>query len=136
MAKYKFQGSTFTITDGTTPTTVHRTVGGFRGFQGFDGVASDIDITQSSSTSMEYRQGLMDQGSVTLDLFRDPADLGQIELQDARAAGAIRQCKWVLVGGRTATFNAYVKSFSLTGSVDNVVTASAKLKITGDVTWT
>lgn len=125
MAVINMQGATFTFN------TV--TVGGINSISAFDGAAADIDVTTLASTAKEFRQGLVDEGGITLDLMRDPTDLGQIEFLTARAAQSVYECVLTLVSGDVFTFDAYVKSLNLTGGVDGVATGSASLKITGPV---
>lgn len=127
------QGAILTFEDdGGTPVVV----GGIVSFTGFDGEASDIDITTLASTAKEFRQGLQDFGAFSIELMRDPQDLGQIELEAAKAAQATRECVLTLPSGDIATFNAYVKSLTAAGGVDAVVTGSCNMKVTGNVVWT
>lgn len=133
MAVIDAQGATLTFEDGSsTPVTV----GGIVSFDGFDGEASDIDITTLASTAKEFRQGLQDFGNFSMDLMRDPQDPGQIELDLAKAAQATREVVLTLPSGDIATFNAYVKSLTASGGVDGVVTGKCAMKITGSVVWT
>lgn len=127
------QGSTFTFANiSGTPVTV----GGIASFTGFDGTASDIDVTTLASVAKEYRQGLQDFGKFTIQMMRDPADAGQIELALATAAQATRACVLTLPSGHTASFTAYVKSLTSDGGVDAIVKGTSEMKITGAVTWT
>lgn len=132
MAVLNAQGATFTIDDNLASPVV---VGGLVSFTGFDGEASDIDVTTLASTAKESRQGLQDFGNFSIELMRDPADVGQIELESAKAAQAVRECVLTLPSGDVATFDAYVKSLTSDGGVDAVVTGSCKLKISGNVVW-
>ena len=132
MAVLDAQGATFTIDDsGGSPVAV----GGISAFSGMDGEASDIEITTLASTAKEYRQGLQDFGNFSITLMRDPNDSGQAELESAKANQATRECILTLASGDVATFNAYVKSVSIDGGVDGVVTGTCNLKITGAVVW-
>lgn len=132
MAVLDAQGAVFTIDDDMgSPVTVN----GIVSFDGFDGEASDIDITTLASTAKEFRQGLQDFGNFSIELMRDPQDTGQIELEDAKANQATRECVLTLPSGDIATFNAYVKSLTASGGVDGVVTGSCNMKITGSVVW-
>jgi len=115
--------------------TVATVIGGVKSFGFGDGAAADIDITTLASTAKEYRQGLQDNGDLTLELNRDPSDAGQVVLLEARAAQATREVSITLASGDIATFNAYVKSVSTDGAVDDVITGTAGLKITGDIVW-
>jgi len=124
------QGTTFTINS--------QTVGGILSFSGFDGEASDIDITTLDSTAKEYRQGLQDFGNFTIELNRDPNDAGQDEMLTQKAAQTTSTCVLTFpddVALNVATFTAYVKSVSTSGGVDDVARGTANLKITGSVVW-
>lgn len=124
------QGTTFTING--------QLVGGIQSYSGFDGEASDIDITTLDSTAKESRQGLQDFGNFTMELLRDPNDVGQDELLTQKAAQTSSTCVLTLpddVVLNVATFTAYVKSLSIEGSVDEVNKGTANLRITGSVVW-
>lgn len=112
------------------------TVNGITAFTGFDGVASDIDITTLASTAKEFRQGLQEFGKFSMNLQRDPNDNGQRELFIAMAAQSSRGCVLTLASGDTATFTAYVKSVTSDGAVDKTLTGKCDMKITGAVVWT
>lgn len=131
MATLDAQGATVTFNDGT----IAQTVGGVVSFSFGDGEASDIDITTLASTAKEYRQGLQDFGNLSMELMRDPSDVGQAAMEAAKAAQATRQVVITLPGGDIATFNAYVKSLSSSGGVDAVVSGTANLKVTGAIVW-
>ena len=130
MAAIDAQGATFSINA--------QTVGGIISFSGFDGEASDIDITTLASTAKEYRQGLQDFGNFTLELVFDPNDAGQAELEAQKAAQTVSTCILTLpddVALNVATFSAYVKSVSIAGGVDDIVRGTSNLKISGSVVW-
>lgn len=133
MAVLDAQGATFTFDNaGGTPVAV----GGIVSFSGFDGEATEIDITTLASTAKEFRQGLQDFGSFTIELRRDPSDAGQVEMLSAKALQATRECILTLPSGDIATFDAFVKSLSTEGGVDDVVNGTASLRVTGAVVWT
>ena len=132
MAVLDAQGAVITIDN---VSTVATTIGEVKNFAFGDGAAADIDITTLASTAKEFRQGLQDNGDLTLELNRDPSDAGQIVLLEARAAQATREVVITLASGDVATFDAYVKSVSTDGAVDDVITGTASLKITGDIVW-
>lgn len=122
----------------TTITCNSQTIGGVISFSGFDGEASDIDITTLASTAKEFRQGLQDYGNFSMEMFYDPNDLGQLELQTQKAAQATVTFVLTLpddVVKNKATFSAYVKSISIAGGVDDVARGTVNLKISGNVVW-
>lgn len=132
MAVLDAQGATLSIDDsGGTPVLIEC----ISSFSGFDGQASDIDITCLTSTAKEFRQGLQDFGQFTIDVMRDPNDPGQAELDAAKAAQATRTFILTLASGDVATFDGYVKSFTTAGAIDAVLTGTATIKVTGNVVW-
>ena len=132
MAVLDSQGAVITIEN---VSSVATTIGQVSSFDFGDGEAADIQITNLASTRHEFRQGLADEGGFSMELQRDPADAGQIVLLEARAAQATREVVITLASGDVATFNAYVKSVSNNAGVDEVLTGTATLKITGAVVW-
>ena len=122
---------------GTTITFNALTVGGAVSYSFGDGEATDIDVTTLASTAKEWRQGLQDFGNLTIELMRDPADVGQAAMETAKAAQAVETVTIALptTPVQTATFQAYCKSISSAGGVDAVVTGTATLKVTGAITW-
>lgn len=124
------QGATFSINS--------QLVGGLQSFSGFDGEASDIDITTLDSLAKEFRQGLQDYGNFSVDLLRDPNDAGQAEALAQRLAQTSSTCVLTLpddVVLNVATFTAYVKSLNIDGGIDGVASGTLNLKISGSVVW-
>ena len=127
-----------TITAGTataTPTT-WTTVNNLLSFSGFDGSAAELDRTNMSSTAKEYILGLIDSGQFSIELHVDNNDAGQAALR-AKQGGAATSFRLVLPGAvsnLTYTFSGLVKKFAVTGGVDQLVKATADLRITGAVT--
>lgn len=132
MAVLNAQGATLSIDDaGGTPVLIEC----ISSFSGFDGQASDIDVTCLTSTAKEWRQGLQDFGQFSVDLMRDPNDPGQAELDAAKNAQATRTFILTLESGDVATFEGYVKSLTTAGGVDAVLTGTATIKVSGTVVW-
>jgi hypothetical protein len=132
MAKILAQGSIFTIDDAEGNPVV---IDCISSFSGMTGEAADIDVTCLSSEAREFRQGLQDFGDFTIELMRDPQQVGQIELEAAKNAQATRTFILTLPSGDVATFEGYVKSLTLEGDTDAVLTGTANIKISGLVTW-
>lgn len=124
------QGSTLSI--GETPTPI----GNLISFSGMDGSSAEIDVTNLVSTSKEYRLGLRDNGSFSIELDRDLADAGQVALLAAQASSKATPFALALSDGNTATFTGFVKKFSMSGGVDQVIKGSCDIRISGDITWT
>lgn len=105
-------------------------------FQGFDGQASEIDVTTMCSVAKEYRQGLQDFGSFTFEMNYVPADEGTVALQDAKAAGTSLWFRVQLPDNLGSwVFKAFVKQMTFSGGVDTVLTTSVSLRITGAPTF-
>jgi Lambda phage tail tube protein, TTP len=103
-------------------------------FNGFDGQASELDVTDLDSTAKEFMLGLQDWGTFSFDVNRDMNDAGQQAVDASKRAGTQKAYKLTLPNGKTKTFNAYCKNSPLEGGVDQVLkTSGVTLRITGDV---
>jgi len=128
-----------TITAGTataTPTT-WTTVNNVKSYTGFDGAASELDKSNLSSTAKEYLLGLVDPGQFSIEVDTDLNDAGQAALRAKQQSGAISSFRLVLPGAvsnLTYTFTGYVKKFTQTGGVDQIVKSSIDIRISGTVT--
>ncbi len=126
MSAIKSQGSTLSI-DATV-------IANVISYDGFDGAAQEIDITNLSSTAKEYETGLVDNGNFGFEINVDDSDAGQTALTAAKNSGSTNEYVLTLAGGETRTFDALVLSLSESAGVDDVVKGSAQLKISGSVT--
>lgn len=106
-----------------------------KSFKGFDGSASELDATTMRSTAKEFRKGLRDNGSFSIELNRVFDDPGQMALDTAQGSDQPAEFVLTLPNGTTATFSALVMSFDLSGGVDALVASTAALRISGAVTW-
>jgi len=135
-------------TFGTTGSTDRRvngwpmeTVGEVTDFSGPGGQAADVDITALLSTAKEFLQGLRDEGELTLSLNFNATDAGQAGMINDRAA-RLRNYYDILFTDYTwsatsfpsrASFWGYCKGFSISGAVDDKVSAQAVIRIDGPV---
>lgn len=132
----KAQGSTLQV-DTSTPGTPDTAIANLKSFSGFDGEASEIDVSNLSSTSKEFQIGLTDSGTFSLEWHPDYSDSGQNAVRSAQATGSVKAFLLTLPNGSTAAFDGLVKSAgAISGGVDGVVDGSVSIKITGDVTIT
>lgn len=126
------QGTVLTIDDGAgTPIEILGVVS----YSGFDGEATERDVTTLKSTAMEYRLGLQDFGSFTMELMRDPFDPGQAELETIKASREVRQMVLTLENGYNATFDVLCRGLTAAGGVNDNFDGQATLRITGAVVW-
>lgn len=101
--------------------------------------SEDIDITTLDSPGgyRQYMQGCRDAGILAVEGFLDSGDAGQSALRNAYDSGAQESCSIVFPDGSKVEFVAYVKSYAIgAAKVDGAVGFSAKLRITGAVTYT
>lgn len=128
------QGTTVQI-DTTTAGSPDTEIANVFSFSGLDGEASEIDVTNLGSTAKEFRLGLKDYGSFSMEYHPDYSDAGQTALRAAGVSAALKTFLITLPDTTTLTFEGYVKNAdSVSGGVDGVLTGSASIKITGDVT--
>jgi Lambda phage tail tube protein, TTP len=128
-------GKTITAGAGTATPALWTKVSNLKDFSGFDGSASDIDVTNLDSDAMEFRPGLVDNGSFTVNVDQDNADAGQLACRAAQIARTVEQFKLELPNADAATFEGYVKKFGTGGGVNAVVKSPVEIKITGAVIW-
>jgi hypothetical protein len=128
-----------TITTGTAHATAtsYTTVGNARTFTGLDGSATELDKTNLASSAKEIALGLVDFGQFTFEADHDNGDAGQAAVLSHYTAGTVVGMKVILPSGTTptASFNAFIKKFSLTGGIDAIARRSIDCRITGTVTW-
>lgn len=132
----KSQGVRLQRGNGGSPETF-TTIGEITDITGPGGAASEIDVTHLLSTAKEFVLGLADEGEVQLKLNMVPSDAQQTGLRNDRIAGTLRNFKLILtdVGLETATFAAYVKTYSVAAGVDKKIELSITLRVSGLVTW-
>jgi hypothetical protein len=112
-------------------------------FQGFDGQASEIDVTTLCSTAKEFRPGLQDFGSFSFEMNLVPTDPSQMVLDAAKASGAALWFRVYVPDGEGGyqgayVFKAFVRQKSIAGGVDQAMTSSVTLRVTGEpvfVAW-
>jgi len=128
------QGTTIDI-DSTTPGTADEGIDNIFSFSGFDGEASEIDTTNMNSSAKEFRLGLKDNGSFSIEYHTDYDDPGQNALRAAGLTGETKAFLVTLPNGKEISFNGLVKNAdAISGGIDAVLTSSASIRITGAVT--
>jgi hypothetical protein len=97
--------------------------------------ATVIDVTDLDSTAKEYRSGLMDHGSLSIDVNILEDDPGQAACLAAFSAATANNYK-ISTPGKTRTFNATCVKWPTISdtSVDGVQTGTAEFRASGTVT--
>lgn len=106
-----------------------------KSFSGFDGAASEIDITNLDSTAKEFKLGLQDFGGFKCDINVVHNDAGQAACAAAKAAGTTKNFKLTLPNAEVGSFTGLVKAMPAQGGVDGIFAGSIDIKISGTVTW-
>jgi hypothetical protein len=126
-------GKTITASGTATPVTT-TAIANIKDFSGFDGSASEIDVTNMSSSAKEFRLGLTDPGQFTINIDYDNSNAGHIALRARQVSGAISPFTLTLPNLAVITFFGFVKKFSLAGGVDAVAKTAVDIRISGAVT--
>ena len=105
-------------------------------FSAFGGSASVIDTTNLDSDAKETLMGLQDFGQVSFSFNVIPSDAGQVALEAAKASRALTEFKLVLndAAHTTYSFSGFVLSKSMSGGVEQAVTGSVTIEVSGTVT--
>lgn len=112
-----------------------------RNFTGFDGQASEIDVTTMCSTAMEYVPGLQDFGAFNFTMNYVPSDPAQQVMQAAKASADTLWWKLMLPNDNegqpmgTWLFQAFVRQMTLAGGVNAALESNVVLRITGAPTF-
>lgn len=129
------QGTTISIDDDAgSPVTI----AGVVAISGIgSGTATEIDVTTLASSAKEFKMGLQDFGTITIDLIRDNDDTGQAELADAMSQ---QERRTIIISlptstANVATFEGYVMSLTADVGADNVVRGQCQIRVTGTVVW-
>lgn len=106
-------------------------------FDGPGGQASEIDVTSLDSTAKEFLLGLRDEGDFSFTCNLVPGDTGQAGLRSDRDYATLQDFQITLTNtpATTLTFQAYVKEFRIKGGLDDKISASVTLRISGPVAW-
>jgi len=127
----------FWSTSTAASTSASALIGQVTDFTGPGGQAGVIDITHLESTAKEKMIGLRDEGQLSMSLNFQATNVGQVALRTDRAARTKKKVtmKFSDTSTSIAVFKGYCLSFSISGAVDNKVTANAVIEITGAVTY-
>lgn len=111
-----------------------------------DGISlNTIDVTNMTDRFRKFVPGLIDSGTLSIEVNLDPDDAQQastIDLLDASAGSTAPVSKaWLVEFGSSSNKGAQLKcvgiltNFSIRGSLDAAVTATFSIKLTGDVNF-
>jgi len=142
MAAIGFQGTIVSVGETADPLT---SVGCLVGYDRTGGGRSEIDATCSESVAKEFIFGLSDYGTLTVDVNYDPENAGwtiveAAELSDTPYFFSIefsnKPDSNPGATGTIKTFSGYVMSTSDNGALDDKLSGSFEVKISGAITQT
>lgn len=119
---------------GTATPQVFTNVANVKDFSGFDGAASEIDVSNLDSVAKEFRLGLTDPGQFAINIDYDNSNAGHVALRAKQVSGLLSNFKLTLPNTNVITFTGFVKKFSLAGAVDAVAKTSVDIRISGPIT--
>ena len=139
MSAYETQGTKFFWSTSTSRSTAQQ-INKVRNWSGLGGTAPVIDVTNLASTAREKMMGLRDPGELTLGLWYDATDTGQVALQTDAGTRTLRKMviKWstVSANGYEAKFDAYSGGIDISGAEDGAVEASCQIIVANAVSHT
>lgn len=134
MAKVRSVGTTFKMGASTATTAI----GGLTSIGGVEVSADTVDVTALDSEGgyREFLMGFKDAGDVSLEGFLDDADTGQAAAYSALESGDVQKCEIAFPNGSKWVFNGIVTGFSTSASLEDAVTFSTTIKVSGKPTFT
>lgn len=129
-------GKTLTDANGTITPLEWIEIGEVVSHDGPGGSAAVYETTHLQSKAKEKKVGLPDEGQLTLAVnWCLATDSGQQAASVARKDRTEKNFKLTFSDDSTASFSGYVLGMSASGAVDDKVSGSITIEITGAVTW-
>jgi len=96
-----------------------------------------IDVThmQSPGRRREYISGLIDSGTASIELNWAPGNDTDEFLRDLFETGEVRQHQIEFPNGVTVTFEASITGYSKSVPIDDRMTATVEISVSGAETW-
>lgn len=98
-----------------------------------DGSVAQVAFRASCDTKVRYAPGMIDEGMLTVSLYRDARDVGQNRMSAARSARLVLPFSATLDDGSTLQGEAFVVTMPTISPTDDVNTGTATLRITSVV---
>ncbi len=114
-------------------------IGGLTSIGGIEASADIVDVTALDSVGSykEYIAGFKDAGEVSLEGYLDDTtQANQKSVYDAFSSGEAQECTIEFPNGGKWTFNGVVTGFGTSVSVEDAITFSATIKVSGAPTFT
>ena len=108
-------------------------VGGIQSYQVFDGNTTPIEHNKLDGSGREKFPGVPNYGSIVLNILRDYADPGQIELEKTRTNRVRVTCVLTPKGGSAHTFPGFARVMPIIGNNNGVTTSRCIVEVAGPV---
>jgi len=97
---------------------------------------SDVDVTHMASPNKtrEFIQGMVDPGEMSIGINWVPGDATDVILQALKTSGAVRSMKITWPNLVTWTFSGFIKGFEPSAPIDDKMTATITVRVTGSIT--
>ena len=119
------QGTTFTL-DGVA-------VGGIERYTFSQGDSREVVHRPLSSDTTKWLPGQVSYGTLTLELYRDDSDPGQVKLLESRRQRLVLAAVLTLKDGTSKLFPTYVRNLPLTTGISSVNRSNVVLRIAGAI---
>lgn len=124
-------------TGGTVTPQTWTKVSNVKDITGFEGMVSEIDVSNLDSLAKEFRPGLEDFGGLTGTVDLDPADAGQISCMKAKSSALVTYFRLTYPSAVVKrAFQGFMKKFGEQLSVDGVIKSALEVRATGRVSRT
>lgn len=102
-----------------------------------EATADRIDVThyKSPGRRREYISGLIDSGEATFEMNFVPGSDSDELIRDLMASGAVVQHRITFPNGARVTYDASVIGYARSAPVDDRMTATVTVAVSGDETW-
>lgn len=130
--------STYAIFDPTaTPTPTFVELGEVFNITPGEEQTDRVDVThyQSPARRREFIAGLIDSGEASFEINWIPGNATDVRLRELRDSGAKLQHQITFPNGTSVTFDAIVLSYSKAMPIDDKMTATITVAVSGAETW-
>jgi hypothetical protein len=110
------------------------TIANVKSWDGPSAQNSELEVTSLQSTAKEFEGGLIDYGELSLDLNFDPNNATHQQMFADQEASPPTKTGWRITFVNPTinyTWTAFVKEFSISGKVDDIMSGSLKLRLSG-----
>ncbi|MFZ5762835.1 MAG: ubiquitin-activating E1 FCCH domain-containing protein [Thermodesulfobacteriota bacterium] len=123
------------VSGGTATPVTYTQIKEIKNFKPSGSTVGEVDVTDLDSTAKEFRPGLADNGSFSMDMHHLSNDPGQAAARTAFNASAVKDFKITDPVGAVYTFQGYFSNFPNLpdAAVDGVLVGAITVRISGSI---